>query len=543
MQKKKMNFIESLNYPSKNLRNLGKEPISVPKDPLITNFKSFAGEKVNPKNFYYALFFTAFDVRDYGKEIDKFIKIFEPLNLKKIYLETYRDGFFVDEDLIKNAKKFLLKKGFKVSGAITTTHLSDKNQYNEYPSPTSCYTDRNTLNNLKSIFEKTAAIFNEIIIDDWYFTVCECLECKKQKGKMEWSEFRSKLMYEVAKKYIIDPAKKINKNVNLILKLPQWYEKFHLYGYDLERLIPIFDEIAVGTETRDFRIQSFMPVHGALLFRYIKNLAPEKVKKAWFDIYLSDEKIFSEQAYQSILGGAKEIILFCAGILPQELERQKVEKLIENTEKFDRMSGFSKIFSIPILRKANTEGDLKLHQYFLMIGIPAYLTDNLNIKEKIVILTAQSGKKNFQEIFNKFINSGKNMVITIAVANEIKKYFNVKKLKSPIKVTSVKYNVRETEIKGNLFIKEEIINGKGLALLNNAYNYVTYFKIKESMIWVVNFPYSTDEIITPEGKRIGSDYRYLLHNPGLTGILKDIFSSFSNVSLYNKIKTFYKYEI
>lgn len=543
MQKKNIGFIESLNYPSKNLRILGKEPISVPRDPLINNFESFAGKKVNPKNFYYALFFTVFDVRDYGTEINKFIKIFEPLNLKRIYLETYRDGFFIDENLIKNTKKNLEKKGFKVSGAITTTHLSEKNQYNEYHSPTSCYTDKSTLKRLKSIFEKTAAIFNEIIIDDWYFTVCECPVCKKQKGKLDWSEFRCKLMYDVARKYIIEPSKKINNKINLILKLPQWYEKFHIYGYDLEKLIPVFDEIAVGTETRDFRNQSFMPVHGALLFRYIKNLAQEKVKRAWFDIYLTDEKIFSEQAYQSIIGGAKEIILFCAGILPQELERKKVEKLIENTEKFDRMSGFSKIFSIPILRKTNTEGDLKLHQYFLMIGIPAYLTDNLNIKEKIVILTAQSEKENFQEIFNKFINSGKNMVITLSVAKEIKKYFNVKKLKNPVKVNTVKYNAREMEIKGNIFIKEEIVNGKGLALLNNAYNYVTYFKIKESMIWAVNFPYSTDEIISPEGKKISSDYRYLLHNPGLTVILKDIFSSFSNVSLYDKIKTFYKYEI
>ncbi len=537
-------FIAKLSYSDSNLRPLGKEPISVPKDPFISSFITFSGKKVKPGKFFFSLFFTAFDVRDYGNKIDKFIKIFSPLNLKKVYLETYRDGFFTDVNLVINTKKILEKKGFKVSGAVTTTHLSDKINFNEILSPASCYMDKNTRKKLKEIFSKTSKIFDEIIIDDWFFTLCRCSDCINAKGKKNWSEFRCLLLYDIAKKYIIEPAKKINQKVNIILKLPQWYEDFHKSGYDLNRLLPIFDEIAVGTETRDFKKQNYLPVHGTLLFKYIKNLAHSKVKKAWFDIYLCDEKIFSEQAYQSVLAGAEELILFCAGVLPQKNNRKIVENLIKDTNKIDRLSGFSKIFSVPILRKANTEGDYKLHQYFLMMGIPAYLVNNIDVTEKIVILTAQSeDKRNYKKIFLKLLNMKKNIVMTISVAEELKKYIKIKKLKTSIKVNTINYNNKESEIKDNIFIKEEVINGRSVALFNNAYNFINYFKIKESMVWVINFPFTTDTIDTPTGIKENADFRYLLHNKKMADAIKDIFKSFSNVNLYDKIKTLYKYEI
>lgn len=537
-------FIAKLSYSDSNLRPLGKEPISVPKDPFISSFIPFSGKKVKPGKFFFSLFFTAFDVRDYGNKIDKFIKIFSPLNLKKVYLETYRDGFFTDVNLVINTKKILEKKGFKVSGAVTTTHLSDKINFNEILSPASCYMDKNTRKKLKEIFSKTSKIFDEIIIDDWFFTLCRCSDCINAKGKKNWSEFRCLLLYDIAKKYIIEPAKKINQKVNIILKLPQWYEDFHKSGYDLNRLLPIFDEIAVGTETRDFKKQNYLPVHGTLLFKYIKNLAHSKVKKAWFDIYLCDEKIFSEQAYQSVLAGAEELILFCAGVLPQKNNRKIVENLIKDTNKIDRLSGFSKIFSVPILRKANTEGDYKLHQYFLMMGIPAYLVNNIDVTEKIVILTAQSeDKRNYKKIFLKLLNMKKNIVMTISVAEELKKYIKIKKLKTSIKVNTINYNNKESEIKDNIFIKEEVINGRSVALFNNAYNFINYFKIKESMVWVINFPFTTDTIDTPTGIKENADFRYLLHNKKMADAIKDIFKSFSNVNLYDKIKTLYKYEI
>ena len=426
---KPRDFVDILSYPSKKQRPLGKEPISVPRDPLITKFTNFKGKKFNPVNIHYSLFFTAFDIRDYGKNISKFMKMFSSLNCKKVYLETYRDGYTADKELLLTCKAKLEKDGIKVSAGITPTHFSDKGKYNEVTMASGCFTDREANRKMKKVFEMTASMFNEIIIDDWFFTVCKCPSCKKAKGKKTWEEFRSKLMYDVSKKYIIAPSKKVNKKVNLILKFPNWYENYYNNGYDLNKLVPIFNEIAVGTETRDFRKSRFLPAHGAMLFNYIKGLAPGKVEKAWFDIYLCDKEIYVEQAYQSVLGGAKELILFCAGILPQKNMRPMVENLIENSPKIDRLSHFHKIFNIPVVREANTFGEELLHQYFLMAGIPVYLTDKTEVRESIVILTEQSCKKTDKlRLFNHFIKAGKNIFMTVNFANDIKKHLNVNKM-------------------------------------------------------------------------------------------------------------------
>jgi len=542
---RKLDFVDALSYPSKKLRLLGKEPISVPRDPLIISYTPFKGKKVNPNNFYYALFFTAFDVRDYTKDIRKFMKIFSPLNIKKVYLETYRDGYAVDKDVLIDAKRKLEKEGFKVSGAVTTTHFSDKVKYNEGTAASGCYTDKEANRKMKKVLELSASIFNEIIIDDWYFTICRCPQCTKAKGKKTWQEFRSRLMHDVAKKYIIEPSKKVNKNVNLILKLPQWYEKYYYSGYDLNKLIPVFDEIAVGTETRDFRKARFMPVHGTMLFKYIKNMAPDKVKKAWFDIYLCDREIYVEQAYQSVLGGADEVILFCAGIMPQKNMRPLVENLIINTGKIDRLSSFSNIFNIPLIRETNALSDDKLNQYFLMSGIPIYITDRKSVKEDIVILTEDSTKKQGNvKLFNSLIKAKKNIFMTVNFAKEIKKYFDVKRLKRAVKVNNVRYNGKEDNVvKDNIFIETEVNNGRNLALLNNAYSFMSYFKIKESKVWVVNLPYTKDEIITHMDTKQNAHYRFLVRSAAMTEALKDVFKNYTSVNLYNKIKTFYKYNI
>ncbi|MCE5299425.1 MAG: hypothetical protein LLG37_00925 [Spirochaetia bacterium] len=537
-------FTDSLNYPAANLRPLGKWPMSVPADPIIKDYTPFKGNAVEPKSFFYSIYFTAFDVRDYGADIVRYMKIFAPLSVKKVYLETYRDGYTADKMLLQSAREALIEEGYMVSGGVTTTHFSDRQKYNETPSATGCYSDREANKKMKKVFELTAEIFDEIIIDDWFFTNCECPECKKGRGKKSWSDYRGKLMCEAAKKYVIEPAKKVNKNVNLILKFPQWYERFHLRGYDLEKLIPLFDEISAGTETRNFKEARFMPTYGAMFFRYMKNLAPEKVKKAWFDPYMCTPQIYAEQLYQSILGGAQEVILFCAGILPQKLIRPLVEELIEKTGKMDRFSHFGKIFTVPMIRAANTEGDEMMAQYFLMLGVPAYMTDKHSFRDKIVILTEQSAKKeDYSALFNTMLKNRKYMFLTVGFARELKKHFEVEELKEEIKVNMVTYNRAEEPVRENVFIKYEIQGGKRIALVNRAYSFMSVFRIKNSNIWVLNTPYTTDTMEGHTGASMPEHYRFMLHNRSIKAAVQSAFDSYANIKLYDGIKTYYKHDI
>ncbi|MFP4466687.1 MAG: hypothetical protein ACLFP1_06530 [Candidatus Goldiibacteriota bacterium] len=537
-------FVECLSYPSKKSRPLGKWPLSVPRDPLISDYTQIKGKKTIPEKYFYSLYFTVFDVRDYGPEIKKFMKIFSNMAVKKVYLETYRDGCTADEKVLKTAKKALEKEGIKVSGGITTTHFSDKTKYNETVSAAGCYTDKNANRALKKTVEFTAKIFNEIIIDDWFFTVCMCPECKKARQGRTWAEYRSKLMYDTAKKYIIEPAKKTNKKALLVLKLPQWYEEYYEKGYDITRLTEIFDELAVGTESRDLKKGRYMPVHGGMLYRYIKETAPDKVKKAWFDIYMTDSNIYVEQAYQSVMGGAEEIILFCAGIMPQKEMRPMVEALIENTPKMGRLRDLHKIFKVPVIRKPNTSGDDKLHQYFLMLGIPIFLTEKMKFEERIVILTEQSGKKTeYTKLFNHFLKEKKDIVLTAGVAKEIKKYFNFKKLAKPVKGEQIKYTGRQNSIKGKVVIDSEITGGKHLALINGAYPFLTFFKIKNSKVFVLSLPEETSTITDITGDKQSADYRYLVKTLGMADAVRNIFKNYANVLLFDRIKTYYKYNL
>lgn len=540
----KKDSIDLMSYPSKKPRPLGKEPISVPRDPLITDYTPFNAKSAAPKNFSYALFMTAFDVRDYGPDIKKFIKIFEPLNLKKVYLETYRDGYTADKKTLVDAKKILEKEGLEVSGGITTTHFSDKAQYNSWYSPSSCYTDKEANKKMKKEFEFAASIFNEIIIDDWFFILCECEACKKAKGKKDWGDFRGRLMADVAEKYVIEPSKKVNKKVKLILKLPNWYEKFYSAGYDLARLLPMFDEIAVGTETRNPKNTRFMPVHGALLFNYIARLAPGKTKKAWFDIYNCDKNIYTEQAYQSVLGGAEEIILFCGGIMPQPDMRPLVEELITHTEKIDRLSHFKNIFKVPLIRETNAEDTNKLEQYLLMAGIPLFVTPDKEPKEKMVILTAQSCAPNERaKLFNYMVKTKKDMFMTAGFAEGAGRHFTIKKLGHQVRIETFKYNGREERNDHKSYVDYDIQGGKELCLVNGAYALLSFYKVKDSSIWVFNVPHSNEEIGRHGGGVINSGLRFLMNSRTVIEAIKRPFNTYVNVNLYDKIKTLYKYKI
>lgn len=96
-------------------------------------------------------------------------------------------------------------------------------------------------------------MFDEIILDDYYFTNCRCELCIKAKGSKSWTNFRLKQLEEAAKSLIIKPAKSVNPNVNLIIKYPNWYEHYQFLGYNLDVESKLFDMIYTGIETRDLR--------------------------------------------------------------------------------------------------------------------------------------------------------------------------------------------------------------------------------------------------------------------------------------------------
>ena len=104
---------------------------------------------------------------------------------------------------------------------------------------------------MREIAEFTASLFDEFILDDFFFTNCKCPACIEAKGNRSWTEYRLGLMAEAAQSLVIGPAKAVNPNVRVIIKYPNWYEHFAALGFNLELQPAIFDGLYTGTETRD----------------------------------------------------------------------------------------------------------------------------------------------------------------------------------------------------------------------------------------------------------------------------------------------------
>jgi hypothetical protein len=133
------------------------------------------------KNFKVAVYVRAYEVQkmDSVQWLEKvWNEISRQVWIDKIYLETHRDTITVNEKTIESAKKFFEAKGIKVAGGITFT-INEGNRFETF-----CYTNPEQRKKVKRIAEYTAKHFDEIILDDFFFTDCKCELCIKAKGNL-----------------------------------------------------------------------------------------------------------------------------------------------------------------------------------------------------------------------------------------------------------------------------------------------------------------------------------------------------------------------
>ncbi len=132
--------------------------------------------------------FTAQDVRDHlssEKGRNEALDFCRKMGISKVYVETFRDGYQADAQTLKAARDFFRQSGLKVSGCVTTTGIGKPSTGWD---AAVCYTHRANQEKLESIFRFTAGLFDEIMIDDFFFTDCECSECAAAKGSMSWRQ-------------------------------------------------------------------------------------------------------------------------------------------------------------------------------------------------------------------------------------------------------------------------------------------------------------------------------------------------------------------
>ena len=117
--------------------------------------------------------FTAQNVRNYlGSDggLNNAIKWCKDTGVTHVFIETFRDNYTAERKTLENAKAEFAAAGLDVSGCVTTTRMG---KISTGWNVISCYTNDKTQAELKRIFEFTASLFDEIMIDDFLFTDCQ----------------------------------------------------------------------------------------------------------------------------------------------------------------------------------------------------------------------------------------------------------------------------------------------------------------------------------------------------------------------------------
>ena len=262
------------------------------------------------KNFKVSTYIRAQDVA--RMEDDAFLKstwetVSSQVDLDKIYLETHRDAFTVPEKTIRKVKKFFLKKGLEVGGGITYTR-SEPTDFETYS-----YARPDERQQVKEIAEYTAKLFDDFILDDFFFIDLKNDDEIAAKGNRSWTEYRLRLMADAGRELVVNPAKKVNPKVKVIVKYPNWYDHFQGLGFNLEEEPTYFDGIWTGTETRDpgyaQHLQNYLSYN---IVRYFDNIAPGRNGGGWVDaggIQMSMDR-YAEQLHLTMLSKTPEIILW-----------------------------------------------------------------------------------------------------------------------------------------------------------------------------------------------------------------------------------------
>ncbi len=262
------------------------------------------------QHFNVAIYATVYDVQQMA-DLDwlrtSFGGISRHLYVDKVYLETHRDMILADEKTIAQARTFFEARGVRTSGGITLT-VNERNRFQTY-----CYTNPEHRQKVREVVAYTARLFNELILDDFFFTNCKCASCIEAKGDRSWTEFRLALMAEAARNLVIEPARTVHPQIKMIIKYPNWYAHFQGLGFNLEIEPPMFDGIYTGTETRDpvYSNQHLQPYHGYSIYRYFENIKPGGNDGGWVDTfgarYLDR---YAEQLWLTLFAKAPEITLF-----------------------------------------------------------------------------------------------------------------------------------------------------------------------------------------------------------------------------------------
>jgi len=374
------------------------------------------------------IFSTLFDAKSVDSELRteegrrEAVRWCHENGVTKVYVESFRK-VFIELEQLENLRDFFEDEGFEVDGCVTPVGFPKPGtRYNEV----GCFSHLPNCELLEEIFKRTASVFDTIMIDDFLFTACECDECKKDAGGRSFAQYHADIMHEVSVERIIKPAKEINPNCKIIIKYPNWYDIFYHGwndgGYDVIRQTEVFDQIWAGNETREPDSEywgRYPQTQAAYMMQWDIKLGCGKCMGGWYDHFSTLPATYLEQARNTILGGAKESMLFCYKQLHESKEGIKDIATLRG-----EINGLHKLayliegkkptgVSVPKEPNADAEAEKYIPGIYAMIGIPTVADINLDKNAQAVILGTQSAKYSNVRIYaDEMLAANKTVAFT-----------------------------------------------------------------------------------------------------------------------------------
>lgn len=356
---------------------------------------------------------------------ERFAFIEKHIEVGKVYLETYRSGTLIQREKIEKIIAFFKDRGIAVSGGITT----DIPTKGDGGFDSFCYTDPENRKFLAHVAGFTASLFDEIILDDFFFTNCKCERCIDEKGNRSWSEFRVALLKEISENVIVGPARTMNPNVKMIIKYPNWYEHYQEAGYNLKDEPGIFDGLYTGTETRNpTYTQQHLPKYLSYFnMRYLENVAPRRNGGGWFDPYECTYNLtsYAEQAYLTLFAKAREATLFSLGSLLEEQFSLFVPVAGQVFSDMDKhLSELGNPVGTACYLPYHSHGEDYIHNYLGMLGIP--LEPFPDYPESALHIFLAEGAAHDPDIVEKMKHSlkrGAHIIVTSGFVKAVQQQF------------------------------------------------------------------------------------------------------------------------
>ncbi len=351
------------------------------------------------------------------------LPILRRLGVSKVFLEGRRGDEYVPVEILRAARDHFRTEGFEVAGGIATVPGSGWGVRQNENLGWLNYEAEKTRSDIRQFFSENAAIFDELIVDDFYCTADTSPASEKARGARSWAEYRQELLASLLEPMIVGPARAVRPSVRLILKFPQWYDRFHLFGYDPARMPPAFDSVWVGTEVRNpltQRMGFVQPFQGHVNFRWLSSAAGSKVEGAWFDHIDCTAQNFLDQAFQSVLAGARVLTLFRLGDLVEGhpghalVEAALPELAALAARVRDRSPRGVSYYKPP---GSDAEENFYLMDYLALIGLPIVPEARYPDDAPVAILGAQAAAdRQLIDRMRRHLARGATLVLTPALA-------------------------------------------------------------------------------------------------------------------------------